>query len=80
MKLYISEKDWQIIYSFLKTVPRIHVKDEQKTRIFIEAIYFLICTGIQVRMLPDYYGNCYSIYQRFLDWKKKGIWEKCLNI
>jgi hypothetical protein len=41
MKRYISEKDWQIIYSFLKTVSRIHGKDEQKTRIFIEAIYFL---------------------------------------
>jgi transposase len=26
-------------------------------------------------MLPNYYGNAYSIYQRYLDWKRKGIWE-----
>jgi transposase len=75
MKYHISEKDWQVIYAFLKTIPKIHIKDEYKTRLFVEAVYFLMRTGIQTRMLPDYYGNCYSIYQRFLDWKNKGIWE-----
>jgi transposase len=76
MKYYISEKDWQVIYSYLKTVPRIHIRDECRTRIFIEAVYFLMRTGIQVRMLPDYYGNHYSIYQRYLDWEKRDIWRK----
>ncbi|MDR2075239.1 MAG: transposase [Holosporales bacterium] len=73
MKYYISDKDWQAIYSFLQTIPRIHIKDEYRTRKFIEAVYYLLRTGVQVRMPPYYYGNLYSIYQRYLDWIKKGI-------
>jgi transposase len=76
MKYHISEENWQAIYSFLKTIPKIHIKDEYRTRLFIEAVYFLMRTGIQIRMLPDYYGNHYSIYQRYLDWKENGIWER----
>jgi hypothetical protein len=41
MKYYITEKDWQVIYTYLKTVSRIHIKDEYKTRIFIEAMDLL---------------------------------------
>ena len=76
MKRNINERTFQEIYKFLKTLPRIHIKSEQATRIFLEAIYFLVYSGIPVRMLPDEYGNCFSIFQRFLYWKKLGIWGK----
>jgi transposase len=56
-------------------IPKIHIKNEKKTRIFIEAVHYLSRTGYQVRLLPKEYGNYFSIYQRFLYWKKLGIWE-----
>jgi transposase len=66
---------FQKIYDFLVTIPKIHIKNEKKTRIFIEAVHYLSRTGCQVRLLPKEYGNCFSIYQRFLYWKKLGILE-----
>ena len=76
MKHNINERTFQEIYKFLSTLPKIHIKNEQAIRIFLEAVYFLVYSGIPVRMLPDEYGNCFSIFQRFLYWKKLGIWEK----
>jgi hypothetical protein len=26
-------------------------------------------------MLPEKYGDCFSIYQKFLKWKKREIWK-----
>ncbi|MDR2781589.1 MAG: IS5 family transposase, partial [Holosporaceae bacterium] len=70
---------FQKIYDFLITIPKIHIKNEKKVRIFIEAAHYLSRTGCQVRLLPKEYGNCFCIYQRFLYWKKLGIWEEMFN-
>jgi transposase len=70
---------FQKIYDFLVMIPKIHVQNEEKVRIFIEAVYYLSRTGCQTRLLPKEYGNCFCIYQRFLYWKKLCIWEKMFN-
>jgi transposase len=71
----IPEEVFQKIYGFLVTIPEIHTKNESEIRIFMEAVFYLCRTGCQVRMLPLEYGNCFTIYQRFLRWKKRGVWE-----
>ncbi|MFU7500810.1 MAG: transposase [Candidatus Tisiphia sp.] len=38
-----------------------HNKNEEKIRQFIEAIWFIVRTGCQWRLLPNYYGCWYSI-------------------
>jgi hypothetical protein len=43
---------FQKFYDFLVTIPKIHIKNEKKTRIFIEAVHYLSRTGCQVRLLP----------------------------
>lgn len=75
MNYNISDKTFQKIYEFLRTILGIHVKNEHKTRIFLEAVFYLCRTGCQVRMLPKECGNCFAIYQKFSRWKKKGIWQ-----
>jgi transposase len=72
----ISEETFQRIYGFLTTISGIHVKNESGIRVFIEAIFYLCRSGCQIRLLPEAYGNCFVIYQRFLRWKKRGVWEK----
>jgi transposase len=71
----IPEAIFQKICGFLVTIEAIHTKNEQEIRIFLEAVYCFLRTGCQVRLLPKVYGNCFSIYQRFLRWKKRGVWE-----
>jgi len=75
IEYHISDDVFQKIYAFLVTLKGIHTKNKEKIRVFLEAIYYLCRTGCQVRLLPKEYGNCFSIYQKFLRWKKRGIWE-----
>jgi transposase len=49
--------------------------DEEETRLFIEAIYYLDNNGCKIRSLPEEYGNCHVIHQRYMRWCRKGIWE-----
>lgn len=65
MNYNISDKTFQKIYEFLRTISGIQVKDEDKTRNFLEAVFYLCRTD----------GNCFSIYQKFLRWKSRGIWQ-----
>ena len=78
-KKYISEMAWRKIYSFLSSLKNVYVRCENKTRRFIESIYWMSRTGAQWREMHDYYGSWDSIYARFNAWSKKGIWEKLLH-
>jgi transposase len=76
MKEYhIPDEIFQKIYDFLVTMKGIHTKNREKVKIFLEAVYYLCRTGCQIRLLPKEYDNCFSVYQKFLRWKKLGIWE-----
>lgn len=75
-KFNIPEEHWNLIYKFFLTQDRLRVFDEQKLRVFVEAVFYLLRTGCQWRMLPAEYGNWKTIFSRFNDWSKKGIWEK----
>ena len=79
MKYDINERAWQEIYKFLKTISKIHVKNEYKTRLFIEAIYHLALTGSQIRKLHKEYGCCFSIHQRFMRWVRIGVFQKMIE-
>ncbi|MDR0556242.1 MAG: transposase [Holosporaceae bacterium] len=47
---------------------------------FVEAVFYLCRTGCQIRMLPEKYGNCFSIYQKFFKWKNEAFGKLYLNI
>jgi hypothetical protein len=46
-KYYISEENWQKIYPILQAQKGIRVKDEAKTKLFLESVYFILKTGSQ---------------------------------
>ncbi|KFJ41567.1 hypothetical protein DR87_1053 [Francisella tularensis] len=52
MNYHIKEVFWSIILSFLKSQKGIHTNDEAKLRLFIEAVFYVLRTGCQWRMLP----------------------------
>ncbi|WP_150466134.1 IS5 family transposase [Francisella sp. SYW-2] len=61
MHYHIKEVFWSSILLFLKSQKGIHTNDEAKLRLFIEAVFYVLRTGCQWRMLPFYYGKCRSI-------------------
>jgi len=73
-KEYISELVWSKMYKILKSIGHTYVRNEKKTKLFVEAIFWIIRTGAQWRELPEYYGKWNSIFDRFNEWSKKNIW------
>jgi transposase len=78
-KEYINEAAWSKIFSFLTDHQAIYSNDESKCKNFIEAIFWMSRVGAQWRELPETYGKWNSIFSRFNDWTKKGIWEELMN-
>jgi len=44
-------------------------------RLFVDAVLFVLKTGIQWRDLPERFGNWDTVYQRFNRWAKRGRWS-----
>jgi transposase len=78
-KYYIKTEDWEKIYEFLHIRPDVRVGNEEKTRMFAEAVYFIMRTGAQWRELPLYYGKWRSVHKRFEQWSQKGLWTQILT-
>jgi transposase len=49
------------------------LKGERK---FVSAVMWLTRTGVPWRDLPRRYGNWKSVFNRFNNWSKRGIWER----
>ena len=74
----LNDFQWSKIYEYLEGYPRIHTKNEDKAKRFVEAVFWIVRSGSQWRLLPKEYGNWNVVYQRFSDWAERGVWYKML--
>ena len=72
---YITDEAWNKLFKFFKAHPRVYIVSESNLETFVEAIYWIVRTGAQWRMLPEKYGCWNSVFKRFNRWVKKDIWE-----
>lgn len=74
----LSDKEWARIEPLLPAPRgRRSLKGERK---FISAVYWLTRTGCPWRDLPRRYGNWKSVYNRFNNWSKRGVWERLFKV
>lgn len=78
-KYYIREDAFEKIFMYLSSKEGVYCKNLEKTRKFLEAVYFIMRTGAQWVELPTYYGKYKSVHDRFISWVKKGIWNEILS-
>ena len=45
------------------------------TRMFINAVFWILRTGAPWRDLPSTYGKWSTVHRRFCGWRDKGVWE-----
>lgn len=76
---YINEVAWNKIFAFLSTQKKIYARKKRKTKMFLEAIFWMARTGAQWRELPKQYGSWNTVFSRFNAWAKKKIWEGLLD-
>ena len=74
----LNTHQWQSIYGYLSDYSEIYVRDKDGCRRFVEAVFWMARSGSQWRLLPATYGSWNTVYRRFSDWSKKGIWYKML--
>ncbi len=74
----IKESQWSKLYEYLQLFPRIHTNNEEKTRCFVEGVFWILRSGAQWRLLPQEYGDWNTVYHRFSDWAEEGVWYKML--
>ena len=52
----------------------------EDNRRFINGVLWIIRTGAPWRDLPADYGKWGTVHQRFIRWRRNGIWEKILEV
>ena len=67
----LSDSQWQIISKILET----QRNRKYELREIINAIFYVVKTGCQWRMLPGDFPNWPIVYYYFSVWKKNGNWE-----
>lgn len=61
-----------------------HVIGDERTRgssgrdnrLFVEAVPWIVRTGLPRRDLPEVFGEWNSVFRRFSRWSRKGVWQR----
>lgn len=73
----LTEFEWNIIQPLLPNKPRgVQRVDDRRV---LNGIFFILRAGLPWADLPERYGPCTTIYNRFNRWRKKGIWNKLMD-
>ena len=75
-KPFLREDQFERLYGVLRREPKIHTRDRERERVFLEAVYWMDRSGAQWRLLPPEYGGWNSVYKRFARWADLGVWER----
>ena len=67
---------WASLHTRLVTFPSIWKKDPEALRRFVEAVVYVLRTGIAWEDLPAPFGAAQTAYRRFRRWACKGIWDE----
>ena len=47
---------------------------------FLNAVYYVAKTAIPWRDLPERFGKWDTVYHRFNEWSKKGVWKRLFEV
>ena len=73
----LSDLEWEFIKALLPNNSR-GVKRVDDRRV-INGIFYVLRTGIRWCDLPDQYGPCTTIYNRFFNrWSYAGVWKRVM--
>ena len=75
----ISDEAWALIEPHTIGNKGTWGGNAKDTRLFINAVFWILRTGAPWRDLPPDYGNWNTVQRRFCRWRDKGIWEKLLE-
>jgi transposase len=72
----IPSEQWAVIEGLLPGRPGGHGGVARDNRLFVNAVWYVAKTGIPWRDLPERFGKWDTVYHRFNEWCKKGVWQR----
>ncbi|EPL10047.1 ISPs1a-2 [Pseudomonas sp. CF161] len=74
----ISDEPWEMIKDL--------IVQEQKTgrprnndRLMLNGVLWVLCSGAAWRDMPERFGPWSTVYQRYRDWRNRGIFDQVLK-
>lgn len=76
----LRDQDFKVIKEYLTGwKPQIRLGQDDTLRRFLEGVLWICYSGAQIRELPTQYGHWNTVYKRYADWGKLGIWQGLLD-
>lgn len=73
----LTEFEWKTIQPLLPNKPRgVPRVDDRRV---LNGIFFMLRSGMPWADLPERYGPCTTVYNRFNRWRKKGVWDTLMD-
>ena len=72
----LRDATWASLRTKLLAVPGIWKRDIERLRQFVEAVVFVLRTGVAWEDLPARFGKPGSVHRRFRRWSRQGIWDE----
>src|SRR3954454_24278744 len=76
MEPFIRAEQFERVYGLLRQEPKIHTREREKVRTFLEAVFWIDRSGAQWRFMPGEYGAWDSVYKSFARWDDLGVWGR----
>ena len=78
MEAFIRADQFERVYGLLRQERKVHTREREEVRAFLEAVFWVTRSGAQWRFLPAEYGEWNSVYKRFARWDDLGVWGRLL--
>jgi transposase len=72
----LPDATWASLHARLRAIPRIWKADAAALRRFVEAVIYVLRTGLAWEDLPARFGRPNSVQRRFRRWACQGIWDE----
>lgn len=76
MRFDLSDEEWSALEPLM---PKSRKSARPHDRRIMNAIFYVLRTGIPWRDLPERYGPYTSAYNRFNRWSRRGVWKRIFD-
>src|SRR5215471_12194720 len=76
MRFDLADEEWALLEPLMPKSRRSARVDDRK---IMNAIFYVLRTGMPWRDLPERYGPYTTAYNRFNRWSRRGIWKRIFD-